>query len=487
MKKILLTIIVGLLCTFMPAFAQQQDSYVTLTTSMKVNSEVKLKILGEGEISFSGLEFVKEEDLYGETVYTYRVLNNDVKILGKVTQLVIDYFDVTALDVSHCPSLEVLRCKANALETLDVTQNPVLGLLDCSSCRLKSLDVQNNTKLTYLDCSENSLSGIDLKNNTLIETLQLSQNTLNSIDLSALENLTFCILDSDSLKQLNISHNKKLQKLYANDNQLTALDISMNAELKELQLAMNNFMAFDVQSSSLTDLYINDNHLKTLTLDATNLQLLCCYANSLEVLDLSKVKRLNTLSAHHNSLNSIKVDDLPNLEYLWINNNKLTALTVSNSQPLYTIECHENSLGKDACAELMNSLPMREPDLACVLIIVNSPATADNQCTRSAVEMARTKHWGVYDFVQGEEGYPGVPYEGLEETTCNTVHAEHCAVSVQGGKLVFVGTKPCNVALYGMHGQLVCRAQYVQEIDMSAYPKGCYVVTYDGKAKKVVY
>lgn len=172
-------------------------------------------------------------------VRTYEVQAPNIRIEGQVTKLGLDYFGVTQLDVSHCPSLEELRCKScNELSVLDV--RPSLQTLDCSQCALENLQLSANTQLRYLDCSDNALKEIDLSKNSLLETLSLMNLELGKVDLSALEVLNFCILDSVGLSALDISKNTNLVKLYTNTNNLSVIDISQNTHFEELQLAKIN-------------------------------------------------------------------------------------------------------------------------------------------------------------------------------------------------------------------------------------------------------
>ena len=54
---------------------------------------------------------------------------------------------LTAMDLTHNPTLAELYLSGNLLSSLDVSANTVLTVLDCSDNQLTSLDVSANTNL----------------------------------------------------------------------------------------------------------------------------------------------------------------------------------------------------------------------------------------------------------------------------------------------------------------------------------------------------
>ena len=174
---------------------------------------------------------------------------------------------------------------------------------------------------------------------------------------------------------MNISNNQYLANLYANENKLAEIDLTKNNNLKELQLAKNNFKSFTLKSSTLQKLYINDNKLTAMQLDLPELELLCAYSNELSELDLSKLKKVNTLSLHHNLLTDVNLKPLEELEYIWIDNNKLKSLDLSQNQMILTITCYTNQLSPNACKSLMTGLPQRNASDIADIIIVNTKET----------------------------------------------------------------------------------------------------------------
>ena len=83
--------------------------------------------------------------------------------------LQIPSMELTAINVSGCPSLLYLNVSDNQLTGLDVSANTALEILHCNVNLLESLDVSANTKLTGLEIFDNNLdtAALDALFNTL--------------------------------------------------------------------------------------------------------------------------------------------------------------------------------------------------------------------------------------------------------------------------------------------------------------------------------
>lgn len=451
-------------------------SLVSLHTQKEVGAEMNLVILGE-EVSLEGLKLVKTEDLFGEIVYTYEVLDQNIVIKGGLTKLVLNYFGVDKISFQGVTTLEHLELKSNPLQKLVLSEVSNLQTLDCSDCPIGSLDLSPLSKLAYLDCSSCQLSAIDVVHNRKLETLSLYQNSLSSLDLSSLSTLVYLIVSKNNLSSLDVSHNTSLKELQADENKLSTIDLSHNTQLENLQLAKNQFATFHLTSSSLKELYINDNALTALTLRIPTLELLCAYANKLENIDLRAVPNLNTLSIHTNRLETIDLNEMGMLEYLWINGNKLKSLDVSNSPKLLTIECYNNDLSEKAMLAFAKTLPTADPSMDATLILINNPAKDANVCNQSTVQLATSKNWHVYDFCEGKEGYPGLPYEGTKDTASETLKDAKPYVVVSHNVLLpLANTEEVEVAIYDLSGQLVTISRGKAPVDLSDLSKGVYGV-----------
>ena len=375
------------------------------------------------------------------------------------------------------------------MDKLDFSNNKEIDTLNCSNCGLKELNITQCGKLVFLDCDENELTTLDISKNPLLNYLSVNNNAIGTIDVRTQKYLETLSVNKAGIEKLNITSNQYLTNLYANENKLSELDLTKNSNLKELQLAKNKFASFALKSSTLQKLYINDNQLTAMQLDLPELELLCAYSNELSELDLSKLRKVNTLSLHHNLLTNINLQPLEELEYIWIDNNKLRSLDLSQNQMILTITCYTNELTASACKSLMTGLPQRNVSDVADIIVVNTKETEGNICTKSAVAIAKAKQWNVIDFAGGTEGYPGLPYEGCEESTnVHNIANNNSAgfFTIKDGKMIFSGNYGL-VVLYNSQGKAIRSFNNPTTIDISNLPRDIYVVTLLGTSTKFIY
>ena len=91
--------------------------------------------------------------------------------------------NLTELDVSQLPNLEILACDTNHLTELDVSGNTNLVKLTCSNNYLTSLDISKNISLQKLDCSDNSLTAININNNMELKVFACYYNQIARLDV----------------------------------------------------------------------------------------------------------------------------------------------------------------------------------------------------------------------------------------------------------------------------------------------------------------
>lgn len=93
-----------------------------------------------GEISFAGLDEITE---------LYLSCSSDA-----------ERGEVTGLNVSENPKLEILKCCNNQLTKLDLTHNENLNQLECFDNFLSELNLNNNKELNAVYCSSNQLKNL---------------------------------------------------------------------------------------------------------------------------------------------------------------------------------------------------------------------------------------------------------------------------------------------------------------------------------------
>ena len=190
--------------------------------------------------------------------------------------------DLTELDVSHNPGLEVLYCSSLGLTQLDLSHNPELKVLDCSGLEsLTELDVTQNHKLEVLNCCYSGLTELDLSHNSELKRLYCHSLDLTELDVS--HNLELELLDCHDLglTELDVTHNRKLADLYCENNKLTALDLSNNVALYRLECYNNQLTSLDLSANQeLVNLKCAGNSMSELNLSGlSKLEIVECFCN----------------------------------------------------------------------------------------------------------------------------------------------------------------------------------------------------------------
>jgi Leucine-rich repeat (LRR) protein len=146
---------------------------------------VNLELLGTGEATINWGD--------GKSHQTVTLSDDDTQVIGPNGMhwnVPIDckhiYPDSSTITITIIGNVTCLNCSGNQLTNLDVSNDPALELLNCSKNQLISLDVSNNITLKALNCSGNQLTSLDVSNNTTLRVLDCSGNQLKSDALNAL-------------------------------------------------------------------------------------------------------------------------------------------------------------------------------------------------------------------------------------------------------------------------------------------------------------
>lgn len=474
------------------------DRWISMVTTLEPNETVRLEVKARGDFTVEGLQFLETKEVYGEIFHLYKVLQPDIKIKGDVISLHCNYFDLTSLDLSKAPSLQVLSCNANQFMTLNTSNNPELKELHCMEGALESLDLSNNRNLEILNCSTNSLSQLNLSHNTSLKTLLCLGNKLRSLDLSTQTLLEELICSNNQLQTLEVGHLKYLKVLYCDINKLTSLKVDELPALEKLQCAQNPMERFEVNSNSLKEFFITENKLTELILNTPNLELLACYGNQLSTLDLSKCLALNTLSCHTNNLSSLDLSNNASMEYLWVQKNVIEKIDLSHCPAIFAIECYSNRIAQERMAELVNTLPARQKsDEAYIILIDTKDEKEQNECTKQSVAVAKGKNWGVFDHLNNEVDHPGIAYEGKSDNGVAKVLFKEISVYPNPTTDYIYVTLSGNespeqvIRLFSIHGDLLRNLPLRQlgnglvSIDIRYLPDGKYVLCVAGQSKLI--
>lgn len=274
---------------------------------------------------------------------------------------------LVSLSLTESPSLIDLRCEENNLTSLDLSRNTALQLLFCQNNFLATLDLRNNTALNWLDCSDNRLTRLDMRNGNNINFNFLfgvyfffaGNNLLEciSVDDPVWATANFTIIDPGTIFDGGSCSFTAIPDLNF-EQKLISLGIDEGIPDGEVSTdAIENLTSLDVSASNISDLtgiedfaslqvlYCYENVLEVLNLrQNTALTTLICSDNELTGLDLSQNTALAILNCRTNSMTSLDLRPNEALSQLVCDNNRLTGLDLSQNPALTVLVCNDNDL-----------------------------------------------------------------------------------------------------------------------------------------------
>ena len=289
--------------------------------------------------------------IFDSLVDNYRICN-----VGAVIANYNSFTDLTGIE--GFTSLYWLGVSNNQLTSLNLTNNPLLQLLGCEYNNITTLDVTNNPLLVSLACYNNNITSIDLTNNVNLTILIIGNNNITSIDLSQNTALFKLICSSiGPITSLDVSTNTLLTTLWCQNNNLTTIDVSTNTILTDFSCRSNNLTTIDVSTN--TDLITFDCSYNPIT----NLDL----SNNMDLIDLSfRHTNITNIDVSNNIdlirldcqsfvifpnntpvglLTSLDVSNNINLSRIWVGGHpNMTTLDLSNNVNLINIVCKGNQL-----------------------------------------------------------------------------------------------------------------------------------------------
>jgi len=217
----------------------------------------------------------------------------------------------------------------------------------------------------------------------------------------------------------------------------------------------------------------------------TNLTSLYCSDNLLTSLDVSGLEKLEKLYCEDNKLTSLNVSALTNLQELNCSRNRLTSLDVSNSINLNRLFCSYQSPTLTFTAT---------GNVYSAAIALNSPTRLAAGVTYTAGTLASISDAiGASDFSVAVAGFAA----RLEGVFSFAYIGELLQVGIDDNTVQFnvypnpttdkvFLSAPANVKLFNQQGTLL-QSSYGNEIDLSAYPQGLYILQiHGGRVVKVV-
>lgn len=440
---------------------------ITLTTqlipkqsiiSLRVNSNVKnawIDLNGDKQCQdfekFKG--YLQQEPLSDDFV----VINQDIVIYGDLTEFYCSSMNISMLDVSKVPNLEIL---------------------DCSDNLLSGINISNNINLKTLNCSFNVLGKIDLSKNTKIESIDASKCNIALIDLNNCPELKYLAISWNKISKIDISKHTKLEELYMLDNELTSLDVSNNLLLTTLSCTSNRLGTIDVSKNK-------------------KLQKLYCDFNQLQYLDITNNRELIELDCAKNMLSSLDIKNNIYLKELVISNNEITNIQLAEKyDSLIRFFLHSNQLKGSHLDDIIKTMPtlnISEDDAEYgdgFFVVVDLTNNMEkNVCTVKQVADLKLKKWIAYNYNGDWDNME--PYAGSTPTNINNIHTDNQSIQIFPNPT----TDIINISydrqmlghtakIYNIKGE--CLMNFIltnteQKVNVAHLTSGMYVIVVNGK------
>lgn len=259
--------------------------------------------------------------------------------------------------------------------------------------QIKKIGLAKASSLRKLFVNGNPLEGIlDLKPCTAIEEVRAESSSLEAVDA----------VNCYSLRELYVSGSPKLKTLNLTDcNRLTHLEA-------EGCIIENPILRGDV---SLSRIYLENNMLTELNIPmaCANLKVVSVSNNpNLKELSIRALSTVEALYASRCGLSSMDLSRGPLLQEVDLSCNELKDLPLHvNPTRLKEVRIHQNHLSLEAMKKLIASLPAddkstEEKRIFAINTLGVTPREA-NVCSKSAVALANSRGWDVYDYYGGTE------------------------------------------------------------------------------------
>ncbi|TFH39641.1 MAG: T9SS type A sorting domain-containing protein [Bacteroidia bacterium] len=265
------------------------------------------------------------------------------------------------------------------IETLDIAVEGIIDLtgikdftslidLDCSNNQVVELDLSQNKLLEKLNCSNNNLTGLNVRNGTnyLLTAFNATGNPLLGCitvddEIKANEGFPpYNLWLEDATAGYSANCSFFGVKTYVPDDHFEQALINLGLDFGVLDDSVSASVISRITTLNVASKYIQDltgiegfinlevlncynNFLQNLDLTQnSSLEYLSCYTNQLADLDLSGNPSLNSLNCTNNEFTSLDMTDCPELVYLNCQNNQISQLILTGNPKLETLLCRTN-------------------------------------------------------------------------------------------------------------------------------------------------
>lgn len=316
-----------LVALFLFSFTQAQIVNIPdANFKLKLTSETVADLDGDGSLD-GDVDTNNDGEIQvseAESVYRLRIFVGEISSVEgiasfvNITNLDIQYTDITELDLTNNTSLLVLNCGHNQLTTLNVSGLGNLIRIRCDYNNLSTVDLSGLSNLTEFFCTYNQMTSLDFTTSPNLFFIECQNNLLSTLNITGLNVLDHVRCQNNQLSELNLSGLVALEYLDCSNNQISNLNFS--------------------DLNMIRQLYCNNNQLngELVVPNLTSLQNLACQNNLLSSLTFeSDLPVMSTLECGNNQLVSLDIQKCTNLDILFCENNNLQELFLKNGSLMY--------------------------------------------------------------------------------------------------------------------------------------------------------
>lgn len=322
----------------------------------------------------------------GSTFLVYPCVSSvDTTYSGSLTEFEYKRSEIvkTNIDISHCPSLEILTMHSINFGSFSIIDNPKFKQISMFSVS-GSFYASNNSSMTSVYVSGGKMSDISITNCSALLNVQINTDFSGSIDLSTNNNMTFAYIASLNMDSIILPNS--IIYAWLSTAKSASLDISGKILLENLRIS---------KYPAITALDLSNR---------VNFKYIDIAGSNINTINLSNTPALTDIIASNSKLTELDASNHPNLKWITLQNSpNLTWISASNCPNLdtsfFAFNCNsltsihvENTKMTQTTASLnylyQNGLPTANPTASATLYIGSVTATG-------SIELATAKNWTV--------------------------------------------------------------------------------------------
>lgn len=166
--------------------------------------------------------------------------------------------DLTGLEAFI--NITKLSCWENALTQINLSQNTKLVTLELINNEITSIDVSGNPDLEIFWLEGNALTEVDVSNNTKLKNIALGLNEISALDISKNTALNVLTVEGNNLSSIDVSNNTELKQIWLADNpDFEKVDFSKNSKLYNIGIYNTSITTLDLSNTAVSRLFILNN------------------------------------------------------------------------------------------------------------------------------------------------------------------------------------------------------------------------------------